>query len=161
MLYNNYMGLTDHIENHQEPREFDNTLYNIEIFKEIRKGDISFRWSSCNQEFEFVKWVANKYKFRPIDLDEYCYVIAFLELDNRYEPNIRSVGERIFGLTEEDYKNFSRIGSEIWDRYKELRKEELKLYLWSIREKIQEEKLRKLGEDLKDEGLCKEDKENT
>ena len=77
MLYNNYMGLTDHIENHQEPREFDNTLYNIEIFKEIRKGDISFRWSSCNQEFEFVKWVANKYKFRPIDLDEYLLMLKF------------------------------------------------------------------------------------
>ena len=107
----------------------DYTLYNIDLFrKEFREENISFRWSKVNKKFEFLKW--REYPNSPTG--ESCIVIAFFDLEIKSEPTIRSVGDRIFDLTCREYECICRVASQIWDRYKYLRKDTLDEYLKSI-----------------------------
>lgn len=55
----------------------------------MRRGDIEFRWSDCNNAHELVKWQT------PERFGRTCYVIAFF--DRTQEGyNMRTIGDRFF-----------------------------------------------------------------
>ena len=111
----------------------DYTLYNIDLFKEKRVGNISLRWCNVNNGFEIVKWIDDK---RSIG-KEYCIVVAFIDLHNKYDADIRCVGDRLFDLTALEYESITKIVKENWDRYKELRKHKVDRFIAHIKTKIE------------------------
>lgn len=132
---------------------FDVSLYNVNLFEEKRIGNIAFRWSKCNNHFEFVKYFKNEFygnedkyerdqsgNYRDRDTNciigasmfinpEHCYTIAGFYLDDYSEPSIVSVGERIFDLEDKDCLDFKNLGKSVWDKYHELRKHKLLEYI--------------------------------
>lgn len=128
------------------------SLYNDKIFKEKRRGKISFRWSEWNKNFEFVRYCKNPYyddrdkytrtafgsyvtsKGDVIDESllkhpEYCYTIAFFRLDDDSEPRVELVGDRIFDLCGEDLLDFRDLGKKVWHDYHDLRETKLREYI--------------------------------
>ena len=128
------------------------SLYNDKIFKEKRRGKISFRWSEWNKSFEFVRYYKNPYyvdrdKYTRTEFGsyvtnegvvidesalkypEYCCTIAFFRLDDYNEPRVELVGDRVFDLCGEDLLDFRDLGKKVWDDYHDLRESQLREYI--------------------------------
>ena len=60
----------------------------------MRFRNIEFRWSTCNNKYELVKWY--KAEVDGCEEREYCYVIAFFDKDKEGYYDLRTVGNRFF-----------------------------------------------------------------
>jgi hypothetical protein len=72
----------------------------------IRINNLEFRkYTSTKKDkplYEIVKW------FERIDDTPYCIVIAFIEKSSE-DWELRSVGERLFELTPEEWEDFHQV----------------------------------------------------
>ena len=111
-------------------------IYSKSLLQEFRLENLSFKYSDCNKTFEFLKYYHNelyeqKTRFKkttsqlgetiyedPVTgtkykeenfCKEYCYVVAFFDLNKDSEPNIRTVGSRLYDLDEHEYLVFRKL----------------------------------------------------
>jgi hypothetical protein len=59
----------------------------------MRFRNIEFRWSTCNNKYELVKWY--KAEVDGCEEREYCYVVAFFD-KGKEGYDLRTVGNRFF-----------------------------------------------------------------
>jgi hypothetical protein len=118
---------------------FDPEIYNDSLFEPIRVGNIEARWSECNKQFEILKWFPNMYyqgtkeKFPNCHEScfknpESCIVIAAFDIYTKYEPDVRSISSRIFDLDDDELKALREVGTEAWEKYKDVRSGALENY---------------------------------
>jgi hypothetical protein len=59
----------------------------------MRFRNIEFRWSTCNNKYELVKWYLAEVD--GCEERDYCYVIAFFDKEKEYY-SMRTIGDRFF-----------------------------------------------------------------
>lgn len=102
------------------------------LLQAYRINNLSLRYSFVNKLYEIVKWQPNPYYGKEDEYEydqveqsyckgnihiskscfenkETCFVVAFVELNRKEEPDIRIVGSRLLDLTNDEYMDFKKI----------------------------------------------------
>lgn len=85
----------------------------------LRKDNLELRWSSCNGQFEIVKW------FQPQkgskEQNEWCIMIAsFVNINSDGECDLKWCGRRPLELDKEEYKDFEDLVRFGYDEIKKM-----------------------------------------
>lgn len=135
-------------------------IYSKSQLQEYRLENLSFKYSDCNKTFEFLKYKPNelydqkikfnkissklgetlyedpisgyKYKEESFKYKEYCYVIAFFDLKDGHEPDIRTVGSRLNELDDHELLVFKKLMQYAYNILGDARLKDFKMFMDSI-----------------------------
>ena len=109
---------------------FLNEHINLDLIKmnkhlSLRRDDLEFRWSSCNGQFEIVKWFQSSENTTTEESKEWCIMEAsFVNVNSDGNCDLKYCGTRPLELSKEEFTDFQELVRFGYDEIKKMHENE-------------------------------------